>query len=622
MTSAIHPLPVSPFGRPRVFGAHPFRTDGDLLALAFAADGSLWSIEDSGVLRHWDPETRQQLGFFALDEIATVWAFSPAARLVAAGCDEATVWEVCNGQLRASWPQAAWVTAVAFPHALDPADERLATGHDDGSLRLWDMASEEEIGHFRGPAKAISALAFSPDGTCLAVASEDKLIRIWNIGSGRLQRTLVGHTDRVPALAWTPDGRRLISAGWDTTARVWDVDSGEPVILLNSHANQVLTQVLSSDGLHLACADSDRAIHLWDAERHRTRKVLRAPDVEVRCLAFSLDGLRLAAGGSERIVHVWDAWQDADSPQTTEAGTARTAVAVSPDGRCLTSLGDGTPLRFWDTSTGAPLLEAEGNPKVRAFAASPDARWVAGSVTAEDGREVPEESGESLRLWDGATGRLQARLEGQAGPVTALTFSPNSRLLATAGCRSADVWLWQVPGGEPALLIPGAIDSCAVEALAFHPGGRLLAAGGIDHLATSGRDGAVAIWDVHTPRRLEILSGGVIALAFSPDGSRLAGVSLKQTIQLWDTEPWRRLRELSGHIDAVTCVAFSPDGLLLASGSDDRTVRIWDAATGSARGRIELDTQVKALAFAPDGRSLFTGNGNSSCYQVDLRQAR
>ena len=60
--------------------------------------------------------------------------------------------------------------------------------------------------------------------------------------------------------------------------------------------------------------------------------------------------------------------------------------------------------------------------------------------------------------------------------------------------QSTDVWLWQVPSGEPVLIIPDAADDCSVEALAFQPGGTLLAVAGIDYLATGGNDGQVSLW--------------------------------------------------------------------------------------------------------------------------------
>src|SRR4051794_7732718 len=221
------PRPV----RPRTFGAHPFHTDGDLLALAFAPDGGLRSVEEPGVLRRWDVAGRQQTAWHALDELATLWSFSEGAALAAAGSDELSIWEVRTGRVRASWPQPSWVTALAFrPGGGRPA--LVASGHDDSVVRLWDRDTQRLVRELRGHDRAVSALAFSADGGRLASAGEDKVIRVWHVERGVLLGSLVGHTDRIPALAWHPDGRRLYSAGWDTTARVWDVDAWAPVILL------------------------------------------------------------------------------------------------------------------------------------------------------------------------------------------------------------------------------------------------------------------------------------------------------------------------------------------------------------------------------------------------------
>ncbi len=536
-------------------------------------------------------------------------------RFLASGSDELTVWDVASGEALVTWPQPDWVTALAFhPHL-----ELLATGHDDHVVRLWDIKKHKPIHEFRAHHAAISAIAFSVDGKKLATAGEDKAIHLWDLDRGGPCGSLIGHTDRIPALAWHPDGKRLVSAGWDTTARVWNVETCEPIILLNSHATQVHTLAFNHDGTRLASADSANAVHLWDMDRPRTVNVLPEQGNEIRCLAFSPDGQILVSGGAERVLHVWDARHQRDEDTMSDALLSRTALAVRADGKQLASLGAGTSLRVWDTTSGDSVLSLDNARVLRAFAASPDGAWFAASLADED---APLETA-TLGLWDGATGKRQRLLEGPKPPITTLAFAPDSTRLASSGHQTTDVWLWQIPSGEPILLIPNATNSCSVEALAWQPQGRLLACAGIDWLSTSGSDGQVTLWDVHDGTQIASFLGGATAVAFHPSGKKLAATTLLNTVRVWEIDSNRESQPtlvLIGHFDAVTCLAYSPDGKLLATGSDDHTVRLWDAESGLERGLIELDTQIKALAFSPDGKYLYTGNGNTSCYQLDVRQ--
>lgn len=70
-------------------------------------------------------------------------------------------------------------------------------------------------------------------------------------------------------------------------------------------------------------------------------------------------------------------------------------------------------------------------------------------------------------------------------------------------------------------------------------------------------------------------SGGVLSVAFSPDGRTIAGGSCDKTIKLWDMSTKQEISTLTGHSDWVNSVAFSPDGQTLASGSFDKTIKIW-----------------------------------------------
>jgi WD40 repeat protein len=207
-------------------------------------------------------------------------------------------------------------------------------------------------------------------------------------------------------------------------------------------------------------------------------------------------------------------------------------------------------------------------------------------------------------LPEGAIARLgTTRFRVSAGT---LVWSPDSRVLASAGVFAGPIKLWAVATAEEMAEFEE-----RATAIAWSPDGKLLASGREED------DLKIRIWDAATKKQVFTLEGhteyGVESLAWSPDSTKLASAGSDKTARLWDIAARKELYRLTGHRDGVNSVAWSPDGKALATGSDDATVRLWDASTAKQTRCFAIDnTRVRSVSWSPDGSALVVQTVNSA----------
>jgi WD40 repeat protein len=366
--------------------------------------------------------------------------------------------------------------------AFNPTGTVLAGAGWDGAVGLWNSATGRALGTPAQPApearvpgspesgQAPYPVAFDPAGTFLAAAGPDGRVSLCDTATYQIRLTLpaqadlTGHPAAVTALAFTPDGTALVAAA-DDAITVWD-----------------LTTTITAAGAHggAPVGSSNGATARTPKRMAPASTVLRpSPGDAVNAIAVTGRGSRtiLAAGGDDDRIRVWDL-SDPASPLQLGAsfpvhGTARSAappgnvvyaIAISPDGSTLAAAGGrrdmargrfpttyaaDADVRLWNlarpaapTPVGKPLTGHTG--AVNALAFSRD-----GAILASGS------SDSTVRLWDvSSPGRplsVGEPLTGHTGAVNALAFRPvdvgDITVLATTGTDQT-IRLWELPAAR------------------------------------------------------------------------------------------------------------------------------------------------------------------------------
>lgn len=274
------------------------------------------------------------------------------------------------------------------------------------------------------------------------------------------ERTLTGHGDWVNSVTVSPDNQWMASGSVDKTVKIWGLETGRCQATLEGHALDVNSVAITSDGYRILSSSNDGSIRIWHSE-------------------------------SWRQVASW----------TEHVGFVHEILTIADANRAM-SVGNDDTMRLWDISTGECIEKL----KISSL--------VSGAISADGKRVLGGSIGGKIELWDMASAKRVAILNGHSGWVNSIQTTPNGRI-AFSGSNDQTVKVWNLESGTSVGTLEG--HQGTVSGVAVSPDGSLVASTGLT-------DQTVRIWDWRLGACLQVVANeesSPCSVAFSPDGSRL-----------------------------------------------------------------------------------------------------
>ncbi|KAL7925830.1 WD40-repeat-containing domain protein [Trichoderma austrokoningii] len=405
--------------------------EGPVTSVAYSPNGKyLASGSRDKTVKIWEVATgKKQKTLRGHEGPVNSVAFSPDGKYLASASDDKTamVWvatATSYEELQTLQSQADFVTSVAFS-----ANNLLAVASRDKTVTVWDMPGGKTAGAtqtLHGHSLGVNSVAFSQIDGYLASGSEDGTIKLWDASVRREkkdvavkeQQSLQGHSHTLTSLCVSPDARYLATASFDTIFKLWDTTHKKQYIL-HGHGDLVKTVAFSADTKHLASGSLDRTIKIWDMHG-KLEKTLDGHSKTVTAVAFSADGKVLVSGSEDKDVKIWD--REAGKEKKTLKGHNNivTSVAISANSHYIASGSRDSTINIWNNEQGKLEKTLVGHKgPITSLAFSRDGRYLASGSHDE-----------TIRLWKVEEGKEHQVISTGIG-AHAISFGESDSYLQT-----------------------------------------------------------------------------------------------------------------------------------------------------------------------------------------------
>ncbi|WP_138500249.1 eIF2A-related protein [Nostoc sp. PA-18-2419] len=497
------------------------------------------------------------------------------------------------------------VNSVVF----SPDGKILASGSDDGTIKLWDLNGKELQTFKQDQKQEVKNAVFSPDGKTLASVSattpdptnvDDRtiwLIKLWNLNGHNLKTFSLNTV--VKSIVFTPDSKTLLIANQDNTVNVLNLNTRQIKKIKYEGTGTEGSIVLSPDSKTVAIADRNNLVELWDLNGKKLQ-TLKGHQENITSITFSRNGKNLATVDEDKIVKIWDL-NGKELDDFTQTNNHITRVFFSHDGKTLAIPTEDNAIELQNLK-GEKLATFKGHQEnITSVAFSPDGKTLA-SASYDS----------TIKLWDLNGKQPQSfkriPMDGDAIYTPIVALSPDDKTLAYTDIHG----IIKLLNLKDKQLQTFKTEKGGVTRASFSPDGKIF-------VSNNSEDNTLQLSDLNGKelRTLTGHQGKITSFVFSPDATTLASASEDKTVRLWNLNG-NELLTFKGHKESVNSVAFSPDGKILASASNDNTIKLWDLNGNELRTFIGHKGNVNSVIFSPDGKTIISASEDKTIKIWDL----